>query len=416
MSNKKRLPKRKPRIPNKFNDHIMSDLSQKRKNTSEVDDIDEIRASMDDKVENNGEIGENSKEVAMEKIECVNELVHEDNEEAVSKLKNINQESEVKWEGGKDQTEGLKAGSPKPLIQCTIDDHNHVLNESQNYKSNAEPNMKSYANKLTNGMNTSDNELFFVPTIMNDNGEKVVIFYEELVKEGSEKWKYTVCGYFVGYKMGINELRYNTRRMWGKLGLKDSILDTERMCYFKFKNEEEMNYVIDQSPWLVNGKPLLVQEWDPETIIVKDRLGRPIKMDQVTADMCRAGTGTGRLGYARVLIEINAEDEFPDKIEINYVDEKKKQPKPKPAVHKFVRPITGEKNVAEDKEGFVDALSRRNNNRRAWNKENSWIKQQPMGVKVVYRPKENVEKTTKVKQNKPKQTESTFGVNKEPKV
>ncbi|GKF54951.1 zinc knuckle CX2CX4HX4C containing protein, partial [Tanacetum coccineum] len=52
------------------------------------------------------------------------------------------------------------------------------------------------------------------------------------------------------------------------------------------------------------------------------RLGRPIKMDQVTADMCRAGTEG--LGYARVLIEINAEDEFLDKIKINYVDDMKK--------------------------------------------------------------------------------------------
>nr|GFA03365.1 hypothetical protein [Tanacetum cinerariifolium] len=52
------------------------------------------------------------------------------------------------------------------------------------------------------------------------------------------------------------------------------------------------------------------------------RLGRPIKMDQVTAEMCKAGVG--RLGYARVLIEINAEDEFLDKIEINYVDEMRK--------------------------------------------------------------------------------------------
>ncbi|GJU23584.1 RNA-directed DNA polymerase, eukaryota, reverse transcriptase zinc-binding domain protein [Tanacetum coccineum] len=472
MSNKKRLPKHKPRIPNKFNGHIMSDLSQKRKNTSEVDDIDEIRASMDDKVENNGEIGKKSKEVAMEEIECVNELVHEDNEEAISKLKNINQESEVsdkelnkgvfgsadagvknvvdsvevEGEGGKDQTEGLKVGSPKPLIQCTIDDYNHVLNESQNYKSNDEPNMKSYANKLTNGMNTSDNELFFVPTIMNGNGEKVVIFDEELVKEGSEKWKYTVCGYFVGYKMDINKLRYNTRRMWGKLGLKDSIVDAEGMCYFKFKNEEGMNYVIDQSPWLIRLVNIPLEAWSIRGIsALASRLRRPIKMDQVTADMCR--TGTGRLGYARVLIETNAEDEFPDKIEINYVDDKKKvkstkwvkveytwkpdryshckvfgysvyncdkQPKPKPAVHKFIRPIAGEKNVAEDKEGFVDVLSRRNNNRRVWNKENPGIKQQPVGVKVAYRPKANVEKTTEVKQNKPK--ESTFGVNKEPKV
>ncbi|GKC41131.1 RNA-directed DNA polymerase, eukaryota, reverse transcriptase zinc-binding domain protein [Tanacetum coccineum] len=94
--------------------------------------------------------------------------------------------------------------------------------------------------------------------------------------------------------------------MWGRYGLKDSVVDANGMCYFKFKSEEGMNSVIDQSP-CVKGISALAS-----------RLGRPIKMDQMTADMCREWSG--RLGYARVLVEINAEDEFPDKIKINYVD------------------------------------------------------------------------------------------------
>ncbi|GKG27955.1 RNA-directed DNA polymerase, eukaryota, reverse transcriptase zinc-binding domain protein, partial [Tanacetum coccineum] len=104
-----------------------------------------------------------------------------------------------------------------------------------------------------------------------------------------------------------------------------------------FKDEDGMKYVIDQSPWIVNGKPLIVQKWDPETVIEKEtpckipvwirlynvpleawsikgistissRLGRPIMMDQKTSDMCKEGSG--RLGYARVLIEVDAEKEY----------------------------------------------------------------------------------------------------------
>ncbi|GKA80491.1 hypothetical protein Tco_0787183, partial [Tanacetum coccineum] len=195
------------------------------------------------------------------------------------------------------------------------------------------------------------------------NGEKVVIFDEELVKEGSEKWKYTVCGYFVGYRMGINELIYNIRRMWGKHGLKDSVVDADGMCYFKFKNEEGMNFVIDQSP-----------------CALASRLGRPIKMDQVTVDMCRVGTGS--LGYPRVLIEINAEDECDHcKVFGHSVYNCVRKPKPKTSVHNIARPNTGEKNVGEDKEGFVDVISRKNNNRRVWNKEHQGNKQLPGGVK-----------------------------------
>ncbi|GJZ74268.1 RNA-directed DNA polymerase, eukaryota, reverse transcriptase zinc-binding domain protein [Tanacetum coccineum] len=196
---------------------------------------------------------------------------------------------------------------------------------------------ESYAKKVTNNLKTNDNELFSISTGLNKDGEEVVVFDEELVKERSEKWKNTVCGYFVGCRMNVNELKYNIRRMWGKHGLKNIVVDADGICYFKFKHEEGRNFVIDQSPWLVNGKPLLVQKWDPETDFVKEspckipvwirllnvpleawnvngisaissRLGRPIKIDQITAKMCKEGSG--RLGFARVLVEINAEKPF----------------------------------------------------------------------------------------------------------
>ncbi|GJX19091.1 hypothetical protein Tco_0221768 [Tanacetum coccineum] len=57
-----------------------------------------------------------------------------------------------------------------------------------------------------------------VPTIVNEDADEVVIFDEELFREGSEKWKYIVCGYFVESSMHVYEVKYNLRRMWGKHG------------------------------------------------------------------------------------------------------------------------------------------------------------------------------------------------------
>ncbi|GKF22338.1 RNA-directed DNA polymerase, eukaryota, reverse transcriptase zinc-binding domain protein [Tanacetum coccineum] len=115
--------------------------------------------------------------------------------------------------------------------------------------------------------------------------------------------------------------------------------------------EDGMKYIVDQSPWIVNGKPLIVQKWDSVVVIKKEtpckilvwirlynvpieawsikgisaissRLGRPIMMDQMTTDMCKEGSG--RLGYVRVLVEVDAGKEYLEKIEINYVDAMKK--------------------------------------------------------------------------------------------
>ncbi|GJU58168.1 reverse transcriptase domain, reverse transcriptase zinc-binding domain protein [Tanacetum coccineum] len=87
------------------------------------------------------------------------------------------------------------------------------------------------------------------------------------------------------------------------------------------------------SPWLVNRKPLVVQKWDPDMNIIKSepksipmwvkmynvpleawnvkgirsiasRVGKPVMMHQVTVNICHSGVA--RLGYARVLVEIDA--------------------------------------------------------------------------------------------------------------
>ncbi|PWA47132.1 hypothetical protein CTI12_AA502510 [Artemisia annua] len=62
-----------------------------------------------------------------------------------------------------------------------------------------------------------------------------------------------------------------------------------------------------------------LEAWSVRGISTLSRiLGRPVIMDQVTTKMCNHGSG--RLGYARVLVEMEATKDFPDKIEIVYKD------------------------------------------------------------------------------------------------
>lgn len=106
-----------------------------------------------------------------------------------------------------------------------------------------------------------------------------------------------------------------------------------------------MNEVTNNCPWMVNNKPLFVQEWnvdvcldrtEPRKLLVLVKLlnvpmeawsvkgisallsflGKPIIMDDMTAKMCMSMVG--RIGYARILVEIDAEKEIKDKIEIFY--------------------------------------------------------------------------------------------------
>ncbi|GJT53533.1 RNA-directed DNA polymerase, eukaryota, reverse transcriptase zinc-binding domain protein, partial [Tanacetum coccineum] len=119
----------------------------------------------------------------------------------------------------------------------------------------------------------------------------------------------------------------------------------------EFRDIEGLNSVIDQGPWMVNKKPLIVQKWNHEMGMqmvehsklpiwarmteipleawssdgistLASSLGNPLFMDTMTATMCH--DGMGRLDFARVLVEMNANKEFKETIEVHYRDKDNK--------------------------------------------------------------------------------------------
>ncbi|GKC49069.1 probable GTP diphosphokinase RSH2, chloroplastic, partial [Tanacetum coccineum] len=73
-----------------------------------------------------------------------------------------------------------------------------------NNKLNNNPTLKTYTRTAVKI--ELDKNLMNIPTSKKDNGEEVVVFYEEIVEEGSKKWVNTVCGYFVGCNMSPAKL------------------------------------------------------------------------------------------------------------------------------------------------------------------------------------------------------------------
>ncbi|GJZ24509.1 RNA-directed DNA polymerase, eukaryota, reverse transcriptase zinc-binding domain protein [Tanacetum coccineum] len=121
-------------------------------------------------------------------------------------------------------------------------------------------------NGISNGSNVTidKHKSNIIPTFF-ENGNEVVVFDEELDKERCMKWQLTLCGYL---------------------------------------HEDGINIVLEQSPWLVNAKPLVMQKWDPDVNIVKSE-------------------PKSRIGFARVLVEIDDAKGYTNKIEIIYMDAEK---------------------------------------------------------------------------------------------
>ncbi|GJY83853.1 RNA-directed DNA polymerase, eukaryota, reverse transcriptase zinc-binding domain protein [Tanacetum coccineum] len=178
----------------------------------------------------------------------------------------------------------------------------------------------SYAQTVTKSLIDDGNKLFTIPTSVNSKCEELVLFDKELVREG--------------------------------YGLKDIVVDADEMCFFKFKDEDGMKYIIDQSPWIVNGKPLIVQKWDSEVVIKKEtpcKIPVWIRLYNVPIEAWSI-KGISAIS-SRVLVEVDAGKEYLEKIEINYVDAMKK--------------VNQEASVKgnKDSEGFVEIINRKNKHR-----------------------------------------------------
>ncbi|GJZ36455.1 hypothetical protein Tco_0582646 [Tanacetum coccineum] len=107
----------------------------------------------------------------------------------------------------------------------------------------------NYAEKVAN----NDNKLEHIPTVLNENGQEFVIFDEEIVTEGSKNWELSACGYFVGYRMSIQELGYHLYRMWSKFGLKHILNNGNGVFVFKFDNKQYNTPKLGRSGIWVGG-------------------------------------------------------------------------------------------------------------------------------------------------------------------
>ncbi|GJX69518.1 RNA-directed DNA polymerase, eukaryota, reverse transcriptase zinc-binding domain protein [Tanacetum coccineum] len=111
--------------------------------------------------------------------------------------------------------------------------------------------------------------------------------------------------------------------MWSKFGLAEIYNTSNDVFYFKFRHEYGKKFVLESSPWMVGRRPLLVQKWSPDVDFKKaepDKIPLWIKMYDVPLEAWTSKLGKGRIGYDRVLVEVDAGKEFKDFIKVKYRD------------------------------------------------------------------------------------------------
>ncbi|GJW75105.1 hypothetical protein Tco_0134475 [Tanacetum coccineum] len=143
-----------------------------------------------------------------------------------------------------------------------------------------------FAEKLKQGSEEMALKLEFTPNsvIKQDNGKRRIEFSAEEIVKGA---KLVLCNC-----MGI---------LW-------------------FKSEDGMKKVLESGPWMVQNVPLVLNVWEPGIWLDKTEpsvIPNCVCIYNIPMELCN-GNGIGKLDFARVLVEVSADDDLPSLLEIYY--------------------------------------------------------------------------------------------------
>ncbi|KAK8615747.1 hypothetical protein V6N13_017329 [Hibiscus sabdariffa] len=181
---------------------------------------------------------------------------------------------------------------------------------------------------------------FFPPTIT--DGLVRVQPPREVFAEGVEDWKFSLVGQFIGPAPNFSAMQKIVGILWGKMStVKVSIAGTN-LYVFTFVNATARDWVLENGPWHIQHKPLVLRRWEPNLqkldfdlqkmqiwvqlhnvplelfsrkglSYIASAIGSPLYMDSVTASR-------ERLEFAKVCVEITAGVSIPKWIEVQLGD------------------------------------------------------------------------------------------------
>ncbi|KAL0290762.1 UNVERIFIED_CONTAM: hypothetical protein Sradi_7043500 [Sesamum radiatum] len=162
-------------------------------------------------------------------------------------------------------------------------------------------------------------------------GEIVIKPTPAMVAQGSRRWASTAVGYFLGRRPYFPQLEAFVRANWK--GLLQVSANSNGFYFFRFRNLAFMEEVIEEGPWLFQGQPVVLQQWEQGMSLRKQKHTkvpvwiriRHLPMEYWTEDGLSAvasGVGTplytdkitktcSRLDFARVCVMLDYNSKLP---------------------------------------------------------------------------------------------------------
>jgi hypothetical protein len=170
------------------------------------------------------------------------------------------------------------------------------------------------------------------------DGKIIVQPPKEAIEEGISKWSSSLIGQFLDKPLPFYVVKRTIERIWASYGSVEVFLLDNGLFLFRFANESIREAVPEEKLWHIANKPLILRRWAPGMQLLKlslasvpiwiklhnlpmefwnstclshvaSGIGKPICADSVTMEQCR-------LGFARVLVEVDVNADFPKEIEL----------------------------------------------------------------------------------------------------
>lgn len=165
--------------------------------------------------------------------------------------------------------------------------------------------------------------------------EDGVVITDEDLEEGSRLWTNSIVGYVLGIKPGYRAMQKYVATVWKKITPPQVHQVGDGVFLFRFFSEADMAFVM-ANRWSFSRAPLILQQWNPrmklrsikpERVVVWVRIGllelefwstkilsklasyigTPMQSDLLIVTQ-------GRLGFARVLVEVKVNAELPESV------------------------------------------------------------------------------------------------------
>ena len=158
----------------------------------------------------------------------------------------------------------------------------------------------------------------------------------EVVNEGIDMWKGCLVGQFLDKRLSFPVVRSLVNRLWIKKEMPDISTTENGLFFFRFRDPEARDWVMDSGPWHLAGRPFILRAWKPSMDMLDIQLstipiwvkfynipleywtstclgyiastvGIPLHLDSLTENQTK-------LSFARICVKVGVDCEFPKSI------------------------------------------------------------------------------------------------------